>query len=103
MSDTDLDTVRKTAHLARLDIGDAELAKLAGQFARILEAFQSIAKLEVEGVEPMTGPTDLADVVRADRPRPSLERESVLENAPARSGEYYSVPKTIAGQGGDAG
>ena len=98
MADSELDTVRKTAHLARLAMGDAELAKLAGQFGRILEAFQSLTKVDVEGVEPMTWPADLADVLRDDRARPSLERDAALANAPAREGEYYSVPKTVGGE-----
>jgi len=99
MASSELETMRKTAHLARLDIGEAEMAKLAGQFARILEAFQAISKLDVEGVEPMTGPADLSDVTREDRPRPSLERERLLENAPERENEYFRVPKTVGGEG----
>ncbi len=99
MSKSETETVRKTAELARLALNEAEMPKFAAQFARILDAFQAISKLDVEGVEPMTGAADLTDVMREDRPKPSLERDAALANAPSRAGDYYSVPKTI---GGDA-
>ena len=99
MAQSEIEIVRKTAHLARLAMSEDELARFGEQFARILDAFQAIAKLDVEGVEPMTGAADLTDVLRDDRPQPSLDRERMLANAPRREGEYYGVPKTIGGEG----
>jgi aspartyl-tRNA(Asn)/glutamyl-tRNA(Gln) amidotransferase subunit C len=88
-------TVAKIARLARLDIGEREQQVFGAQFERILEAFQDIARLDVEGVEPMTGPLELADVKRDDLARPCLPVEAALANAPARIENFYSVPKTI--------
>ena len=99
MTQSDIDIVKKTAKLARLELGEAEAAKFGEQFGRILQAFQQLAKLDVSGVEPMTGATELSDVLRDDRAKPSLERERVLANGPKQDGEYYVVPKTV---GGDA-
>jgi aspartyl-tRNA(Asn)/glutamyl-tRNA(Gln) amidotransferase subunit C len=87
------------ARLARLAIDPAREAEVSAQFARILGAFQALSTLDVEGVEPMTRPTDFTDVLREDRERPSLSVEAALANAPARIDTFYSVPKTI---GGDA-
>lgn len=98
MTQSDTDTVKRTAKLARLELGEQEAAQLGEQFGRILEAFRKLSKLDVAGVEPMTGATELADVLRDDRPRPSLERERVLANAPKQDGEYYDVPKTVGGE-----
>ncbi|MCC6406139.1 MAG: Asp-tRNA(Asn)/Glu-tRNA(Gln) amidotransferase subunit GatC [Planctomycetes bacterium] len=99
MTQTEVDIVKKTATLARLELGEAEIAKFGEQFGRILEAFQKLSKLDVSGVEPMTGATALSDVLRDDRAKPSLERERALSNGPKHDGEYFIVPKTI---GGDA-
>lgn len=98
MTQSDLDIVKKTAKLARLELGEAEAAKFGEQFGRILHAFEKLAKLDVAGVEPMTGATALSDVVRDDRSKPSLARERVLANAPKQDGEYYDVPKTVGGE-----
>ena len=93
------DVLKKTASLARLALSPEEEAALGGQFQAILEHFKELGELDVEGVEPMTGPTDVEDVLREDEPRPSLTPDQALANAPERKDDYYSVPKTI---GGDA-
>jgi aspartyl-tRNA(Asn)/glutamyl-tRNA(Gln) amidotransferase subunit C len=91
--------VLHVARLARLAIDPAHEREVAEQFARILAAFQTLTALDVEGVEPMTRPTDSTDVLREDRERPSLTVEAALANAPERIEDFFSVPKTI---GGDA-
>jgi aspartyl-tRNA(Asn)/glutamyl-tRNA(Gln) amidotransferase subunit C len=99
MTASEIDTVARIAALARLDISGPEAAALGGQFARILEQFQVLAATDVEGVEPMVGGLGpgAAQVAREDLPRPSSPPESLLGNAPARVGEFYSVPKTVGG------
>jgi aspartyl-tRNA(Asn)/glutamyl-tRNA(Gln) amidotransferase subunit C len=97
MSDSDLDTVYKVAALARLDVHEAEARALASQFARTLEHFKVLERLDVEGVEPMTGGSRHSDVQRDDVPVPSLDLERILANAPKRVDGFYSVPKTVGG------
>jgi aspartyl-tRNA(Asn)/glutamyl-tRNA(Gln) amidotransferase subunit C len=97
MSDSNLETVYKVAALARLDIREAEAQALAAQFARTLEHFRVLSRLDVEGVEPMTGGGRLRDVQRDDAPAPSLAPEEILANAPASVDGFYSVPKTVGG------
>jgi aspartyl-tRNA(Asn)/glutamyl-tRNA(Gln) amidotransferase subunit C len=97
MDSPELELVKRTAALARLEITDDEARTLAPQFARILEQFQALVDVDVEGVEPMTGATRLSDVTRADEPRPSLARDAALANAPDPRDGFYGVPKTIGG------
>ena len=98
MSSVDLETVRQVASLARLALSEAEARALAGQFARTLEHFQVLERLDVEGVEAECGAVGLSDVTRADVARPSLPVESLLANAPERVDDFYSVPKTVGGE-----
>jgi aspartyl-tRNA(Asn)/glutamyl-tRNA(Gln) amidotransferase subunit C len=93
--------VERTARLARLEIRPADVALHARHFARILAAFESLAAVDCTGVEPLTGPTELVDVLRADVERASLPVERALANAPERAGDFYSVPKTVGGGGGE--
>ena len=92
------ETVRAIAALARLDIGDEEAHRFGAQFARILEHFQVLSKLDVEGVPPMIGAGSSSNVLRDDAPEPSLAPERMLANAPARVGDFYRVPKTVGGE-----
>jgi aspartyl-tRNA(Asn)/glutamyl-tRNA(Gln) amidotransferase subunit C len=92
-----IETVRKIAELARLDLAPEEEATLAGHFGSILEHFRVLEKLDVTGVEAMLGASRVADVVRADTPQPSLPVEAMLANAPEHTAEFYVVPKTVGG------
>ena len=99
MTDPDIELVKRTAALARLEITDDEAARLGPQFRRILEAFRTLTTVDVEGIDATTrGGADQA-ALRPDEPRRSLPREPLLENAPDARGGFYSVPKTV---GGDA-
>jgi len=97
MSTADTDTVLRVAQLARLDMGPEEAAAFGPQLAAILEQFQALSALDVEGVEPMTSAAAGENVVRADDPAPSLAVDDVLANAPARVDDFYRVPKTVGG------
>lgn len=99
MSTDATDLVRKMASLARLSFEPEEEARLGEQFQAILGQFEALSELDVEGVEPMTGPLEPEDVLREDEPRESLPVDSALANAPERKDDFYSVPKTIGGAG----
>jgi aspartyl-tRNA(Asn)/glutamyl-tRNA(Gln) amidotransferase subunit C len=92
-----VETVRKIADLARLDLHAEEEETLAGHFGRILEHFRVLEGLDVTGAEAMRGASRVADVVRPDVPQPSFPAEAMLANAPAHTAEFYVVPKTVGG------
>jgi aspartyl-tRNA(Asn)/glutamyl-tRNA(Gln) amidotransferase subunit C len=92
---SDIDVVLRTARLARLRIDEREAARLGGEFARILAAFQDLASADVTGVEPIVQAVQLRNVLREDEPRASLAREAVLGSAPVREGDFFAVPKTV--------
>ncbi len=97
MAQTDKDEVRRIAALARLEVDEGEIETFAAQFERILGQFQSLAELDLEGVEPTAGAQGLRDVLRRDEPRPSLDPERVLSLAPEREGEFFRVPRAVGG------
>jgi len=92
-----IELVRRTAALARLEVSDEEARTLGPQFAAILEHFRTLATLDLGRAEPMTAATRLFDVRRADEPRASQPRDTLLSNAPRRAEGFFSVPKTIGG------
>jgi aspartyl-tRNA(Asn)/glutamyl-tRNA(Gln) amidotransferase subunit C len=95
MSVSDAD-VRKIAKLARLRLGDAEVALYGGQLTKILDAMAELAQLETKDVPPTTSVLGATDVTREDEPRTFDGRERLLENAPDRDGPYFKVRKVIA-------
>jgi aspartyl-tRNA(Asn)/glutamyl-tRNA(Gln) amidotransferase subunit C len=87
-----LEDVQKVARLARLELIDAELARMAEQLSRILDYVEQVQGLDTAGVEPLAHPLPVQNVFRDDEPRPSLSVGEALANAPARAGDYFSVP-----------
>lgn len=92
----DADDVRKVARLARLDLADADLARLQPQLAAILEYVTQLQQLPTDGVEPLAHPLPVANAFRDDVPAPSLPLDDALVNAPNRVGSYFGVPAVFS-------
>ena len=84
--------VLHVARLARLELTDDEVERLAAQLSAILEAVGKVAELDLADVEPTAHPLDLVNVWAEDEPRPSLPVEDALANAPEREGSFFRVP-----------
>jgi aspartyl-tRNA(Asn)/glutamyl-tRNA(Gln) amidotransferase subunit C len=52
-------------------------------------------ELDVEHISPTSHILPIKNVLREDEPRESLPTYKTLENAPAREGDFFSVPKII--------
>ena len=89
------DQVRWVAHLARLDLGEAELEIMTRQLSAILEYVDQLQKISTDQVEPLAHPLPIHNVFRPDEPAPSLPVEAALQNAPDRRGNFYGVPAVL--------
>ena len=70
------------ARLAKLELDEAELERMAGELSAVLEHVDRIRELDLDGVEPTSHAVDLAGVMRADEPVPCLTNEQALASAP---------------------
>ena len=86
------DEVVHVARLARLELADEELDRFAGQLDAILEAVGKVSELDLSEVEPTLHPLALSNVWAEDEPRPSLDVEEALANAPDREDDAFRVP-----------
>ena len=88
--------VEHVAKLARLALSDEEVEQFTTQLGAVLEHFASVAALDTSGVPPTSHPIPLSNVLRPDERRPSLERDIVLEMAPAAEDGRFRVPRILA-------
>ena len=86
--------VLHVAKLARLALTEEELVRLETQLGAILEAVSKVSELDLDDVPPTSHPLDLVNVFGEDEPRPSLERDAALANAPAAEDGAFKVPPT---------
>ena len=95
MPPVDADQVRRIARLARLELTDAEIEQFRPQLAAILAYFDQLQQIDTTGVEPLSHPLPISNVVREDIPQPSLPTETALQNAAQREGDFFRVPTVI--------
>jgi aspartyl-tRNA(Asn)/glutamyl-tRNA(Gln) amidotransferase subunit C len=89
------DQVRWVAHLARLEVAEDELPAVTRHLSAILDYINQLQAVNTDGVEPLAHAIDLHNVFREDTPAPSLSARAALANAPARKGDFYSVPAVL--------
>ena len=88
----DRDQVLHVARLARLDLNEEEVDRMAAELSKVLDHIEAIRELDLEGVPPTSHVVDVVNVLRADEPTPSLPREVVLAAAPEPVNDGFGVP-----------
>ena len=87
--------VAKIAHLARLEVADAELDHYAAELSNILELVAQMTAVDTSGVEPMAHPLHMAQRLRPDAVTETDQRDAFQSVAPATEDGLYLVPKVI--------
>ncbi len=90
--------VAKVAYPARLELTGPEIDRATEQLGDMLEHFADIDALDLDGVEPMTQPYPLVNVMRDDVVEPGIDRDEAFAMAPAAEDGRFCVPPT----GGEA-
>jgi aspartyl-tRNA(Asn)/glutamyl-tRNA(Gln) amidotransferase subunit C len=89
------DEVAHLADLARIELDDEELDRLAPQLSVILESIASIAEVAAGDIPPTSHAVPLTNVFRADEPVPSLTAEEALSGAPEVEQQRFAVPRIL--------
>jgi len=88
--------VRHVARLARLQLSEEEIDRMAVELAGVLEHIATIATLDLDAVEPTSHVVAVENALREDEPQPSLSRERALESAPSVADDGFAVPSPQA-------
>ena len=87
------DDVVHVARLARLALTDDEVELFTAQLRTVLDHAADVAALDLSHLPSSSHPIALQNVLRPDEPRPSLDREEVLAQAPAVEDHRFRVPR----------
>lgn len=83
------------AELARIGLDDGEAQQLVSELEAILALVDRIQDVDVEGVEPLAHPIDLAQRLRPDRVTEPDLRDHYQEGAPAVEDGLFLVPRVV--------
>ncbi|ROR95598.1 aspartyl/glutamyl-tRNA(Asn/Gln) amidotransferase subunit C [Salana multivorans] len=89
------DEVARLAALARIDLTDAELTRLAAELEVIAHAVEKVSEIASADVPATSHPIPLVNVWREDVPVATLDRDEVLAQAPAAEDGRFAVPQIL--------
>jgi aspartyl-tRNA(Asn)/glutamyl-tRNA(Gln) amidotransferase subunit C len=89
------DDVYRIAHLARIEINDAQATATLAQLNDIFAMIEKMQRVDTEGIEPMSHPLGGSQRLREDRVTESDQRAQNMRNAPEQADGLFLVPKVI--------
>lgn len=92
------DEVRRIAGLARLEIREEDLDRVAAELSSVLDYAEALKRLDLAGCEALICAPSAA-VLRADEPDGErLTVQQALAMAPDAEGGFFVVPPVMEGQ-----
>ena len=91
----DVETARRVAKLARIQVDEHDLPALAGELSNILGFMEQLNEVDVDGIEPMTSVTPMRLKRRVDLVTEGDIQDKVLKNAPDAREGFFAVPKVV--------
>ena len=93
------DDLKRIAHLARIAVSDADVARLQTELSGIFGLIDALQAVDTEGIAPLSHPldvvADMAQRLREDRVTESDQRAANMANAPAEENGLFLVPKVL--------
>lgn len=83
------------ASLARLKLKEEDEEKVREKFSMVLDYVGMLNELDIEDVEPLINVNGMSNVMREDEIKESMDRETLLANAPEKMYGCIKVSKVI--------
>lgn len=95
MSTISRDEVARLAGLARIDLSDAEITRLAGELDVIVESVARVQEAAGADVPATSHPIPLTNVFRDDVVETPLTQAEALSGAPEAQDGRFAVPQIL--------
>jgi aspartyl-tRNA(Asn)/glutamyl-tRNA(Gln) amidotransferase subunit C len=95
MADTriDINTVKRVAKIARIDLTEEEIKKFTEELSSILDAFKELDKVDTKNIQPSFHPQELKNVWREDKTE-KFDWQP-LANTKHKEGKYFKGPRIV--------
>jgi aspartyl-tRNA(Asn)/glutamyl-tRNA(Gln) amidotransferase subunit C len=90
-----LEQVRRVAHLARIEISEADAQSTLGHLNGMFTLIEAMQAVDTRGVEPMAHAQDVAQRLRPDVVSETDRRSAFQAVAPETEAGLYLVPQVI--------
>ena len=89
------ETIKKLAHLARIEVNPEKAEKLKQDLHQITEWVEKLKEVDTSGVDPLIHLSDETNVLRSDKAKAVLTKENGLKNAPKHDEDNFLVPQVL--------
>ncbi len=87
--------VKRISRLALIEVSEDEVEPLLRDILKIIDFFNKLREVNVEGIEPLFMTPREKPVVREDEVSKGLSSEEALANAKETVDNYFKAPKTV--------
>ena len=87
--------VQKIAHLARIDVPNADIDALNEQLNAILDLVEQLNNVDTDNVAPLAHPLDAKQRLRDDTVSTQNDRDNYLALAPSSEAGLFLLPQVI--------
>ena len=88
--------IRRLETLARIELTAEERTRLSEQLDRIVGYVEQLTEIDTDDVAPTIAVVHhKQSALRPDEPRPGLDREVILGQAPDAKDGFFRVPKVV--------
>ena len=91
----DKDSLYKLGKLSKIQIDDSKLESLSSDLASIINFIDRLKSIDTKNVDPTSNSLDQSLVMREDIASDVNTADEILENAPQKELDFFSVPKVI--------
>ena len=91
----DKDSLYKLGKLSKIQIDESKLKSLSADLCSIIEFIDRLKSIDTENVDPTSNSLDQSLVMREDIASDVNTANEILENAPQKELDFFSVPKVI--------
>ena len=91
----DKDSLYKLGKLSKIQIDESKLKSLSSDLGSIIEFIDRLKSIDTENVDPTSNSLDQSLVMREDIASDVNTANEILENAPLKELDFFSVPKVI--------
>ena len=91
----DKDSLYKLGKLSKIKIDESKLKSLSSDLGSIIEFIDRLKSIDTENVDPTSNSLDQSLVMREDIASDVNTANEILENAPRKELDFFSVPKVI--------
>lgn len=91
----DIQTVKKVATLARLEMNESELEAVRVKLGNIMKFVEQLGEVNTDNVEPLANVVDIKLRLREDVVNDGGMQDKVLANAPESMEGFFVVSKVV--------